>query len=82
MKNIYEVMRQKEQEIARLEKEIEALRVAAPLLVDEQDLNATEQSNNKSVAVTGASGPQPIRIAQPATGNANPQPVQAAKRWP
>ena len=81
MKNIYEVMRQKEQEIARLEKEIEALRVAAPLLVDEQDLDNIE-SNNKSVAVTGASGPQPIRIAQPAAVNANPQPVQTAKRWP
>ena len=32
MKNIYEVLRQKELELSRLEKEVEALRVAAPLL--------------------------------------------------
>jgi hypothetical protein len=33
MKNVYEVLRQKELELSRLEKEVEALRVAAPLLV-------------------------------------------------
>jgi hypothetical protein len=36
MKNVYEVLRQKELELSRLkkEKEIEALRIAAPLLSD------------------------------------------------
>ena len=33
MKSVYEVLRQKELELSRLEKEVEALRVAAPLLV-------------------------------------------------
>ena len=37
MKNVYEVLRQKELELARLEKEVEALRVAAPLLSDEKE---------------------------------------------
>ncbi len=37
MKNIYEVLRQKEQEIRRLEKEIEALRTVLPLLAEESD---------------------------------------------
>jgi hypothetical protein len=37
MKNIYEVLRQKELEIKRLEKEIEALRIVAPMLADEKD---------------------------------------------
>lgn len=37
MKNIYEVLRQKEQEIRRLEKEIEALRVVLPMLTEEAD---------------------------------------------
>jgi hypothetical protein len=37
MKNIYEVLRQKEQEIRRLEKEIEALRVVLPMLAEESD---------------------------------------------
>lgn len=35
MKNIYEVLRQKETEIERLKKEIQALRVVAPLLEEE-----------------------------------------------
>ena len=37
MKNIFEVMRQKEAEIQQLQREIEALRTAARLLVDEND---------------------------------------------
>jgi len=36
MKNIYDVMRQKELEIERLKKEIEALRVVAPMLEDRE----------------------------------------------
>src|SRR5579871_4449878 len=46
MKNVYEVLRQKELELARLEKEVEALRVAAPLLSDDKDA-AIEATNNK-----------------------------------
>ena len=34
MKNVYEVLRQKELEKSRLQEEVEALRVAAPLLAD------------------------------------------------
>jgi hypothetical protein len=34
MKNVYEVLRQKELEVSRLKQEVEALRVAAPLLSD------------------------------------------------
>ena len=37
MKNVYEVLRQKELELARLEKEVEALRVAAPLLSEDKE---------------------------------------------
>jgi hypothetical protein len=33
MKNVYEVLRQKELEKARLEDEVEALRIAGPLLL-------------------------------------------------
>jgi len=40
MKNIYEVLRQKETEIERLKKEIQALRVVAPLL--EEELNEVQ----------------------------------------
>jgi hypothetical protein len=84
MKNVYEVLRQKELELARLEKEVEALRVAAPLLSDEgKDLLDAP----KPTLATTAAGQQPIRIPQPAV-NAAAQPARAAgwedtaKRWP
>lgn len=83
MKNVYEVLRQKELELARLEKEVEALRVAAPLLSDDKE--AAEAMNNKPTLATPANQ-QPIRIPQPA---ASPAPVaraagweDTAKRWP
>ena len=86
MRNVYEVLRQKELELARLEKEVEALRVAAPLLSEEKEM--TEMSNNKPTLATTTSVPQqPIRIPQPAV-NQTPQPARAAgwedtaKRWP
>jgi hypothetical protein len=36
MKNIYEVLRQKELEVSRLKNQVEALRVAAPLLAEDE----------------------------------------------
>lgn len=35
MKDVYEVLRQKELEVSRLEQEVEALRVVAPLLSED-----------------------------------------------
>jgi len=84
MKNVYEVLRQKELELARLEKEVEALRVAAPLLSDE---GKDSGEAPKPTLAPPATGQQPIRIPQPAV-NATPQPARAAgwedtaKRWP
>ena len=82
MKNVYEVLRQKELELARLEKEVEALRVVAPLLSSEEN---KETEAPKPTLATQTSQ-QPIRIPQTAV-NANPQPTRAgwedtAKRWP
>jgi len=37
MKNVYEVLRQKELEVSTLEKEVEALRIAAPLLSEGEE---------------------------------------------
>jgi hypothetical protein len=87
MKNVYEVLRQKELELARLEKEVEALRVAAPLLSDEKEISSDASSKPVLAATSGAAPQQPIRIPQPAM-NVNPQPARAAgwedtaKRWP
>ena len=81
MKNVYEVLRQKELELSRLEKEVEALRVAAPLLSEDKEAGA----DNKPT-LTSAPAQRPIRIPQPAT--AAHQAARAAgwedsaKRWP
>ena len=86
MKNVYEVLRQKELELARLEKEVEALRLAAPLLSDDKE-SISEGGNNKPTLAAAPTPQQPIRIPQPAV-NASPQPARAAgwedtaKRWP
>ena len=86
MRNVYEVLRQKELELARLEKEVEALRVAAPLLSEEKEASP-ESTNNKPTLATSTTPQQPIRIPQPAV-NVAPQPARAAgwedtaKRWP
>lgn len=85
MKNVYEVLRQKEMELTRLEKEVEALRLVAPLLSEEKEMSAEV---SKSALPTAVNGPQaPIRIpAPPVVPTA--QPVRAAgwddaaKRWP
>jgi len=85
MRNVYEVLRQKELELARLEKEVEALRVAAPLLSEDKEMAAEATNNKPTLAASPAS--QPIRIPQPAVNN-TPQPARAAgwedtaKRWP
>jgi hypothetical protein len=43
MKNVYEVLSQKELEVTRLETEVEALRVAAPLLSEDGEAESDKQ---------------------------------------
>jgi hypothetical protein len=81
MKNVYEVLRQKEMELARLEKEVEALRLVAPLLSE-------EDASKIGLGGTSAASQQPIRIPQPASVVAPAPAAKAAgwedtaKRWP
>jgi hypothetical protein len=86
MKNVYEVLRQKEMELTRLEKEVEALRLVAPLLSEEKEMNS---DMGKPALATAVNGPQaPLRIPSPPVVAAAAQPVRAAgwdetaKRWP
>ena len=85
MKNVYEVLRQKELELTRLEKEVEALRIAAPLLSEEMKESVAEPPKP---TLTAAVPQQPIRIPSPAVAaavNAPPRAAgweDAAKRWP
>jgi len=85
MKNVYEVLRQKEMELTRLEKEVEALRLVAPLLSEDKE-NGSEIA--KPALAPAVGGPQAaVRIPVPPVAAA-PQPVRAAgwedtaKRWP
>lgn len=84
MKNVYEVLRQKELEMARLEKEVEALRIAAPLLSDER-----ESTTETPKPILAAPPPQqPMRIPPPVVAASTTPPARAAgwedaaKRWP
>jgi hypothetical protein len=87
MKNVYEVLRQKELELARLEKEVEALRVAAPLLSDGNEASSDIASPKPTLTTTVPAPQQPIRIPQPQVAAAQPTARAAgwednAKRWP
>jgi hypothetical protein len=86
MKNVYEVLRQKEMELTRLEKEVEALRLVAPLLSEEKEMSADMA---KPTLATAVNGPQAARVSVAAPPSIPaPQPVRAAgwedtaKRWP
>ena len=88
MKNVYEVLRQKEMELTRLEKEVEALRLVAPLLSEEKE---TVSEVAKPALATAVGGPQTSRIpvpTAPTIPTPQPQPVRAAgwedtaKSWP
>jgi len=84
MKNVYEVLRQKEFELTRLEKEVEALRVVAPLLAEE----AEQPGEAPKPSLTATPLPQPVRIppvvaVQSATAAARAASWEdAGKRWP
>jgi len=53
MKNVYEVLRQKEMELTRLEKEVEALRVVAPLLSEEKESDMVKPTLAAVLSATG-----------------------------
>ena len=85
MKNVYEVLRQKELELSRLEKEVEALRVAAPLLSDDKDASSDMATAKPTLAAATPAPQQPIRIPQPAVAQPTARAAgweDTAKRWP
>jgi len=87
MKNVYEVLRQKEMELTRLEKEVEALRLVAPLLSEEKETMSDMGKPALAQAVNGPQATTRVSIPTPPSIPA-PQPVRAAgwedgaKRWP
>ncbi|MGD9714684.1 MAG: hypothetical protein AB7V46_21885 [Thermomicrobiales bacterium] len=60
MKNIFDVMRQKEAEIQQLQREIEALRTAARLLADETDPSPESFARGAANGPNAAMNPAPV----------------------
>jgi hypothetical protein len=59
MKDVYEVLRQKEPEVSRLKKEVEALRIAAPLVSkDGKAENDNQPTSPRAVNDTPQPRPQ------------------------
>jgi len=48
MKDVYEVLRLKENEISRVEVEVEALRVVAPLLSDDEESGSNSRTTSQA----------------------------------
>lgn len=72
MKNLFDVLRQKETELQQIQKEVEALRVAARLLADEEDADVESPAIRTSVAAAvlsrqSVSGPATTVVAAPPT---------------
>jgi hypothetical protein len=78
MKDIYELIRQRENDLERIEKELDALRIAARLLDD-----AKEQSARAAATVATSFTPAPTPRPQPAaTPTAAATPWASAKQFP
>ena len=59
MRDVYEILRQKEMDCARLKSEIEALRLVIPLLTDEEgsEQHDSPEQENAAPEKTGTEGP-------------------------
>jgi len=80
MKDLYEVLRQKENEFKRLGKEIEALRLTAAMLA-EQKGEAVAVESAKAVGGGTQAGPRPVAATGDANGRGNNW-EEAPTRWP
>jgi len=73
MKDVYELLRQKELEMSQLEIEVEALRIAAPLLSDDGDFS----HDDKPTLTRWTAPTRPAQV--PKAANTEPQPEHAAE---
>jgi hypothetical protein len=71
MRDIYEVLRSKEQEMQTLEAQVQALRIAAPLLSDDAD----SRDGSAPVSSRWTAPTRPVQV--PKAANADPQPEHA-----
>lgn len=82
MKNVHEVLVQKEIELARVEKDLEALRIVAPLLRDEEDWVSEAAEPTRTVTVMQHSLVQAEAVidSPPASSSRRGRWREAAKR--
>ncbi len=52
MKDVYEVLRQKEIELVRLRQEVDALKLIIPLVVEEDDIPQPDKAEDREVLLT------------------------------
>ncbi len=65
MRDLYEVLRQKERDLARVRHEVEALRFVAPMLADRNDQSP---SRLEAVGMAAASSNRwPLKVQDPLT---------------
>jgi hypothetical protein len=72
MKDVYEILRIKEIELSRVGAEVEALRIAAPLLSDDGD----HGKDDASLSPRRTAPTRPVQV--PRAANSDPQPEHAA----
>jgi len=73
MKNIYDVLRQKELEVERLKKEIDALRTVLPLLMEEKEQAASTTGSGTKTYTSSQQGSEPVMVGDNA---------KSARVWP
>ena len=67
MKDVYEVLRLKENEISRVEVEVEALRVVAPLLSDDEESGSNSRTTSRAKRfATAHPSTQGVKFRSPA----------------
>ena len=73
MKDAYEILRLKENELRKVEEEVEALRIVAPLLSDHEDV----PDENAPASTRWTAPTRPLQV--PRAANTNPQPEHAGE---
>ena len=71
MKDAYEILRLKEIDLSKVEGEVEALRIVAPLLSDDENVS----NNNAPAAIPWTAPTRPGQVPQAV--NTNPQPAHS-----
>lgn len=84
MKNLYDLLRQKELSMKRLEKEIEAIRVVISMLSDEPEQAENAELKAAAISATGttATAPSMVGSYSAVSQNAPAEMPKLTRNWP